>query len=135
LSFVLNREVNPQYATYLAYIAMKDGMSNDAFVANIDELVKLTYLAPLPLVPPPKTSQPLDAFGAESAQDEGGGSGTKNWTIGACIAMSSGGLLALGAWFYKRRFQKKHHVELADDRSDYPAASLFSAERDFTDDA
>lgn len=129
MKFVLNKEVNSQYVAYLAYLAMKDGMANDTFIQNNEEVLKLTYLAPLPLVAPLNTTQPLEV-GEESESSPRNSSRTKSWTIGACIAMSTGGLLALGAWFYNRRFRSKRHVELADDRSDNPA-SLYSAEREF----
>jgi hypothetical protein len=128
LAFVLNKEVNPQYVAYLAYLSMKDGMTNGTFSEDIEQILKLTYLAPQPLVPPPSSTQPLDVDD-ESEAPPGGSRRTKNWTIGACIAMSTGGLLALGAWFYKRRYQNKRHIELDDNRSESPV-SLFSAERD-----
>jgi hypothetical protein len=140
LAFIINEDINPQYAAYASYLALKEGMTNDTFVESLEEILRLTYLAPLPLVPPPNTTQPLHTVETDTGNDGGndGDSKTKSWTIGACVVMSTGGLVALGAWFYNRRIRQKRHVELidnqVDDRSNSPV-SLFSAEQDYVEDA
>eukprot|EP00547_Thalassionema_nitzschioides_P009191 CAMPEP_0194230924 /NCGR_PEP_ID=MMETSP0156-20130528/44660_1 /TAXON_ID=33649 /ORGANISM="Thalassionema nitzschioides, Strain L26-B" /LENGTH=106 /DNA_ID=CAMNT_0038963523 /DNA_START=777 /DNA_END=1097 /DNA_ORIENTATION=+ len=103
-------------------------MNNGIFLENLGSFIGLTYLAPLPLVPPPNNTQPLDVFRNQSGND---GNTTKSWTIGACVAMSTGGFLALAAWIYSRRVRNKRHIEIPDERSLSPV-SLFSAEHEYT---
>lgn len=109
-------------------------MSNNTFTNNAEDFLKLTYLAPLPLVAPPGSLQPLDSFNDEPTPQAKRNNRTKNWTIGTCVAMSTGGILALGAWFYRRRAQDKRAVEVADEHSE-PPESVYAAQKELLDDA
>ena len=126
MSFVLNMEMDAEMATYKAYKALEDGMEDLSLAALVEKVVKLVYLTPLPLVEP--VGQTLDATPQqlEDTTDKSGSRG-RPWTIGATIAMSTGGLLVLAA-FWRGRYLRRQdkHVEL-DDGSISPA-SCFSVE-------
>lgn len=132
LAFIVNKVVNSQFTSYLAYIAMQKGMLNNIFIGELEQIQKLTYLAPLPLLPQPNNTQPLDAF--DHHQGAGGGKRTRSWTIGACVAMSTGGVATLAAWFYSQRAQTKAHIGFIDDRS-LSHSPIFSTGNDHTGEA
>ena len=136
--FIVNKEVNPEYAEYVSYVAVRNGMGSDTFVHNGEEIHQLTYLGPLPLVAPTSNSQPLEE---EPASNGEGNNRVPHWIIGACVAVVAGGVVGMGAWFYKRRHatqqeQKKQSSEVAADSiSESPSGeSLFSADGDYIED-
>lgn len=131
-------EVNPEYAEYLSYVAIRAGMTSDKFVDNNEEIHQLTYIAPLPLVAPSSTSQPLEE---EPARNGESANQVPHWIIGACVAVVAVGFVGTGAWLYKRRRaaqqeQKKEPSEVAADSvSESPSGeSLFYADGDFVED-
>jgi hypothetical protein len=133
LAFTLNKAINPDYVSYLAYAALEEGMSNDKFVHEIDEFFRLTYLAPFPIVPPATSSQPLDTVEDKPTFERKGNSQSHNWIIGVCVAMVTGSLVALGAWFYKRRVYDRRSVEVTDAIVESPESD-FAGDREFIED-
>ncbi len=130
--------VNPEYAEYLSYIAIRDGMTGGKFVGNNEAIYQLTYIAPLPLVAPSSTSLPLEE---EPASNGESANRVPHWIIGACVAVVAGGFAGMGAWLYKRRHaaqqeQKKEPSDVAADSiSESPSGeSLFYADGDFIED-
>lgn len=122
LAFVLNKDVDPDYASFLVYSGIQSAMANYT-AGEIDFVEKLSYIAPLPR----NTTQ------EESVTPDDGKSGFKvsPWAIGACVAMSTGGIMAFVVWFHNRRTRHKRHVELVDvEQNSLSPVSLFSAERD-----
>jgi hypothetical protein len=123
MDFDINSAVDPNYAAFLAYTALREAMANYS-PDEIDTVVRLTFLAPNPIDPVPeslpetRSSKPLFSPLA----------------IGACAAMVAGGTLALFVWVQSRRTRNKRHVELMEDPSLSPV-SFFSAERGPYEDA
>jgi hypothetical protein len=104
LSFLLNKKVNQDYASFLAYVALQEGMTNGTIVNVMNNSIfNLSYLAPLPLVAPITSSEPLDTLEDDKQGTLVKTNSTKIWTIGACVGISMGGLVALAAWFYHKR--------------------------------
>lgn len=96
---------------------------------GIDSVVRLSYLAPT-LADPSLVVVP-----STGAQSRSSAFPLTPLAIGACAAMLAGGTLALFVWHHNRRtHNNKRHVELGDNSSMAPM-SLFSAERDFFEDA
>lgn len=123
IDFILNENVDPEYAAFLSYTALQAAM--DSYTGDgIDTVVRLTYLAPTPTMP--------SADPAASQTDSRGN--VNPFVIGAAAAMVAGGALALYVWMNNRRMRNKRHVELQEDNSLSPV-SFFSAERDPYDDA
>ena len=136
--FILNKEVNPEYAEYVSYVAVRDGMVSDTFVDYGEEIHQLTYLGPLPLVAPTSNSQPLEEEPATNGEEK---SRVPHWIIGACVAVVTGGVVGMGAWFYRKRRTTQHEQKklpfevAADSISESPSGdSLFSADGDYIED-
>ena len=129
LAFILNKAINSDYVSYLAYSALEEGMTNDKFVDEIDEFFRLTYLAPFPIIPPATSSQPLGSVEDEPVFEKKGNNRSHGWIIGVCVAMVTGSLVALGAWFYKRNIYDKRSVEVTEAVLESPESD-FSGERE-----
>ena len=123
IAFDLNKDVDPDYAAYLAYSALQSAMENYTG-DGIDTVVRLDYVAPTPTMP----------TGANLPESGTSGLNFSPFAIGACAAMLAGGTLAIAVWMHNRRTRNKRHVQLAEDQSLSPV-SFFSAERDPYEDA
>jgi hypothetical protein len=125
MAFIINKDVDPDYAAFLVYSALQQAMANYT-AGEISFVEKLTYIAPLPRDPSP-AELPIDPAPGTSSK-----STVSPWMIGAAVAMSTGGLMALAVWLHNRRTRHKRHVELVDEQQQNSVApvSLFSAERD-----
>lgn len=125
LTFEVNGVVDQQEAAYNSYLALREGMDDDSLADEVDEIEKLTYLAPLPLIPPNNTTQPLEV-------DSAGGSRTKkiSWAIGASVVMSACGIIAIAGVYYNRRNKRALSTEDDDYMSEKAAVtSCYSDEQ------
>ena len=105
-------------AVYKSYKAVEVGMDNGAFAETIDGVLRLEYMAPLPLVEPIQNN--LDVSEGKYKEPGNGGrsrsSTARPWAIGATVTMCVGGLIVLAVFLYGKRAseQQDKHFELDD---------------------
>lgn len=115
--YILNGNTNADLAAYKAYLALNDEMSS--FDEGLPHVARVEYLAPLPILPPnPREDQPNpgDAFLTSGKSSIS----FNRWTVGAAVAMSTGGLMALMVWNRNRRTRNRRHIQLLEDISVNP---------------
>ena len=120
--YILNGNMNADYAAYLAYLALHKEMSS--FDEGLPQVTRVEYLSPLPILPP------VSIEDQESSGDEFISSNTSKvtfspYTIGASVAVSMGGLMALVVWNRNRRTRNRRHMMLeeVDEESETSPAS------------
>ena len=120
IAYILNGDKNADYAAYLAYLSLHDEMGS--FNEGLPHIARVEYLAPLPILPPVS----LDDQGpsGNGVLSPPGSTLTFNpWTVGAAVAMSTGGLMALMVWNRNRRTRNRRHIQLLEDISVNPPSS------------
>ena len=130
LIFFLNEDINVDQASFDGYNAIASEMNNNTFVdrGNIPTVVRLEYVGPSNLIPPP----PVNGDGQSVDVERGGPSESSiissredssdspaslsSWTIGASAAAIMGGLLSIAAWSRSRRsIRQRRHLRLLED--------------------
>lgn len=125
LLFFLNGDVNPDQAAYAGYRAIEDSMTNDEYIGVVPTLVRLEYLSPLPLpIPPQLTGDGSTTYPPILVTSTGDARlSVSPWTIGACVATITGGIISLVVWARNRRSRHRRHIQLMEDVSWMDGAS------------
>ncbi|KAL7555963.1 hypothetical protein ACA910_003229 [Epithemia clementina (nom. ined.)] len=96
-------------AAFLSYIALQENMDGFIFGSEISELDRMEYLSPLPLIP--LIEDPI--IEASPSSDLS----LSPYTLGAVVAMSVVGLVALSAWARNRSTRNNRHMALIESMS------------------
>ena len=126
--FYLKGSVDPDRAAYVSYVAIENHMTEDKYIGIVPTILLLTYLSPLPLVPPPlNLENGTDVDGMEGSQPtirtntEVGRLSVSPWTIGACVATIMGGIISLLVYSRNRQARRRRRGLYDHDHAAMPA--------------
>ena len=126
--FYLKGLVDPDKSAYVSYRAIENHMTEDKYIGVVPTLLLLTYLSPLPLVPPPMNPENrTDSDDTEGSQPviksntAVGRLSVSPWTIGACVATIMGGIISLLVYSRNRQARRRHRSQYDLDHPATPA--------------
>jgi hypothetical protein len=113
--YILNGARNSDYAAYLAYLGLHKEM--DGFDDDLPMVARVEYLSPLPILPPVTLEDP-DSTTDGLLSSRKTSLSFNPWAVSACVAMSTGGLMALMVWNRNRQTRNRRHIQLLEDVSE-----------------
>lgn len=117
--------VDPDVAVFLGNLFVRDEMDSGAFAESIPELDRATFIGPQPLLPTIVGADD-DDVAAIPILEASERLTVSAWTVGAVLAMSVGGVVAIGAWFRNRRTRNRRHMQLVEEEMSMASPPLES---------
>jgi hypothetical protein len=112
--------IDTDKAAYAGYMAIQENMENGSFLVLLPTIVRLEYLSPLPLFVPPAANGDGDSNNSGTtppflvSSRDSGSNNVSPWTIGACVATITGGLVSMVVWSRNRQ-HRRQHVQLLEE--------------------
>lgn len=114
---VVNQQVDPDVAVFLGNLFVRDEIEDGLVTETIPQINRTEYIGPQPLLPT-IVADDDDLGGTQIPILQATERVTVSaWTVGAVLAMSVGGVVAIGAWFRNRRTRNRRHMQLVEDMS------------------
>lgn len=115
--YILDGDRKADFAAYEAYLELLENMDTFAEDDQLPETIeRVKYISPSPVLPPLSNEDDPTAQGGLLTSGRNT-LGARPWAIGATVAMSVGGLMALLVWNRNRRTRNRRHVQLMEDMS------------------